>query len=203
MAHPSLFKPFKRKSSNQAYSNLEDDRDLLAIADSEFKTIFGSSPSGFPEIVVSLGTGLSIGQVASPTGLVQRTKTWQSARSSIIGKSKQKKQPSLDQKCEKAWDEYVQLSAKNGASEETKTRLNIDAVDLPAVDDIDRIESLHDMVRTQIRSRDIRQLAARLVARLFYFEKSGEPELAPGNEMFIRGTFPNPPEMVASLNFQL
>ncbi|KAF8847642.1 hypothetical protein BDZ45DRAFT_315849 [Acephala macrosclerotiorum] len=185
MAHPTLFKPFKQtyKTTNQVYSNPERDENPLAIGMSEFKNIWGSSPSATLDTVVSLGTGLGIGITSSPAGLDNRTNSWKTGRS-IIRRSKPKTQARFDKQCERTWNDYVKsLPATSAASH---IRLNIDAIDLPALDDIDKAESLRNMVRTQIKPKEVQMLASVSLAKLFYFEKLGDHEVS-GNELFLRG----------------
>ncbi|CZR51334.1 uncharacterized protein PAC_01209 [Phialocephala subalpina] len=184
MAHTLLFKPFKRtyKATNQVYGSPEQDGNPLATALSEFKNIWGSSSSASLDTVVSLGTGLGIGTTAAHAGLDIRTNFWKTGRS-IIRSSKPRAQARFDQQCERTWNDHVKsLSTSNG----NHVRLNIDAIDLPAFDDIEKADSLRNMVRTQIKSKEIRRLACRLLAKLFYFEKTSEPEVS-SNELFLRG----------------
>lgn len=192
MAHPSMFKPFKRgfKAMNQVYSNPERDGNPLAIAMSEFKNIWGSSPLATLDAVVSLGTGLSIGTIASPAGLDNRTNSWKTGRS-IIRNSKLKTYARFDQQCERTWNDHVKSLP---TSNENHIRLSIDATELPALDEIEKVDSLKDMVRTQINSKEIQKLASRLLAKLFYFEKIGEHETS-GNELFLRGLSLNTPTL--------
>ena len=160
------------------------------IADSEFKTVWGSSPSSFPDIVVSLGTGLSTSQSAVPVDMENPAKSPEATGGSIAGKKKQTLLR-FDQRCEKTWNDYLQLLPISSAPAGNYIRLNTKALELPAVDDINSAESLRNMVRTQVASEEIQMLASRLIAKLFYFEKAGEMEKTSGNDLFLRGLYSN------------
>jgi hypothetical protein len=192
MAHPLLFKPFKHKASKKIYSNQEHGSNVanpIAVASSELKAIWGSSPSALLDIVVSLGSGFSIGQAAVTAGSEKFTISSDTARTFTARKRKRISQ--LDQQCEKAWKNYLQTLPGSSASVDSYIRLNIRAVELPAIDDISSSEDLRNMVQTQIPPKAIRILTSRLIAKLFYFEKIGEMEMMPGNDLFLRGTYLN------------
>ena len=200
MTNPSLFKPFKHKSSNQVYSNQEHDSNPvnpIIIADSEFKTIWGSSPSALLDIVVSLGSGLSIGHSVVPTGSEKHTKFSEATRHFKIGKTKRNFQ--FDQQCEKIWNDYLQTLPSGSTPVDNYIRLNIKATDLPAVDDISSVEDLRNMVRTQVKEETIQVLASRLIAKLFYFERLGEMEMMPGSDSSLRGLYLKCPSVFAAL----
>jgi len=185
-----LFKPFKHKASNQVYGNKEYDANPVMIADSEFKTVWGSSPSSFPDIVVSLGTGLSTSQSAIPADMENPAKSSEATGYSMAGKKRQSLLR-FDQRCEKTWNDYLQSLPISSAPAGSYIRLNTKALELPAVDDINCAESLRNMVRTQVDSEGIQMLASRLIAKLFYFEKTGEMEKTSGNSLFMRGLYSN------------
>lgn len=188
MAHPYLFKPFKHKASKQVYSNQEQVANIACpamIADSEFRTIWGSSPSTLLDIVVSLGSGLGIGKSSVPTGPGKEARFSKTPSNFKVG---QRKTPTeLDQRNQKAWTKYIQTQSSSSATIDNHIRLNIKAVNLPAVDDIDSVEDLRNMVRTQINPQIIRVLTFRLVAKLFYFEESGEMDMTTNSDWVLRG----------------
>jgi hypothetical protein len=186
MAHPFLFKPLKHTTSKQAYSNEERDVNPILVADSEFKTIWGSSQAKFPDFVLSLGTGLSTSQVAGFAGIETPTKPSKAPRFLMIGKNKQNVSPRFDQQCEQTWKEYVHLLGISSATAGKYIRLNIKIFELPAIDDFSSVELLRDMVKTHTDSKEIRKVASRLIAKLFYFETVGEMEKI-GNDFFMRG----------------
>ena len=188
MAHPFLFKPFKHRASNQVYSNQEQDANTacpIMIADSEFGTIWGSSPSTLLDIVVSLGSGLGIGKSAVPTGSGKETRFSKTTWNFRVGQRRNAIE--LDQQSEKAWSNYIRTQPSSSAPLDNHIRLNITAVDLPAVDNIDSVEDLRNMVRTQINPQTIRVLTFRLVAKLFFFEKFGEMDMTPSSDWILRG----------------
>lgn len=187
MARPSLFKPFKQKPPKQSYTSWEQQGNPLKIALSEFENLKSPSTSPILDTVLSLGTGLGIGTPTSPTGLEDRTTSWTITKRSITGKSKQKPYERLDQECERTWNEWYQ-ALPDSIPRDNCTRLNIDAYDLPALDDTEKSEGLRSMVATQIRHKELRVLAHRLIARLFYFEKIGEV-VALDNELSLRGAY--------------
>jgi hypothetical protein len=184
-----LFKPFKHKASNQVYGNKEYDANPIMIADSEFKTVWGSSPSSFPDIVVSLGTGLSTSQSAVPADMENPAKSSEAAGDSRAGKKKHTPLR-FDQWCEKTWNDYLQFLPISSAPAGNYIRLNTKVLELPAVDDINSAEFLQNMVRARVDSEGIQMLASRLIAKLFYFETAGEIEKTSGNDL-LRGLYSN------------
>lgn len=132
------------------------------IADSEFKAVWGSSPSSFPDIVVSLGTGLSTSQSAVPADMENPAKSSEATAHWMAGKKKQTLLR-FDQRCEKTWNDYLQFLPISSAPAGNYIRLNTRALELPAVDDINSAESLRNMVRTQVDPEEIRMLASRLI----------------------------------------
>jgi hypothetical protein len=190
MAHPFLFKPFKHRASNQVYSNQEQDDNTtcpVMIADSEFGTIWGSSPSTVLDIIVSLGSGLGIGKPAVSTGSGKETRFSKTTWNFKVGQRRNTTE--LDQQNEKAWRNYIRAQPSSFTPLDKHIRLNITAVDLPAVDDIDSVEDLRNMVRTQVNPQTIRVLTSRLVAKLFYFERFGEMEMTPSSDWILRGLY--------------
>lgn len=188
MTHPLLFKPFKHGALNQVYSNQEQDASIacpITIADSEFRTIWGSSPSKLLDIVVSLGSGLGIGKSAVPTGSGKEKRFSKTTWNFKVGQRRNATE--LDQQSERAWSNYIQTQSSSSTPLDNHIRLNITAVDLPAVDDIDSVEDLRNMVRTQIHPQTIRVLTCRLVAKLFYFERFGEMEMTPSSHWILQG----------------
>jgi hypothetical protein len=158
------------------------------VADSEFRTIWGSSPSTLLDIVVSLGSGLGIGKSAIPT--VSGKEAGVSKTTWNFKTGQRRNTAKLDQQNEKAWSKYMGAQPNSSAPLDNHIRLNITAVDLPAVDDIDSVEDLRNMVRTQVNSQTIRVLTSRMVAKLFYFERFGEMEMAPSSGWILRGLYP-------------
>ena len=192
MAQPFLFKPFKHKSSNQVYSNLVHGANLanpIEIAAFELKAIWGSSPAAIVDIVVSLGSGVSIGQPSVPAGLEKGTRSEDSTRNFMTKKRRKKGQ--YDQQCEETWNDYLRTLPSNSTPANSYIRLNIRAVELPAIDDISSAEDLRNMVQTQVTAEAIRILTSRLIAKLFYFEKLGEMELTTGSDLLLRGMYLN------------
>jgi hypothetical protein len=183
MARPSLFKPFKQTPSKQFYSS-EQQNNPLKTAVFEFENL--KSASTTLDTIVSLGTGLGIGTLASPAASDNRTISWTAAKRSVMGKAKQRPYERFDQECERTWNEWVESLPKS-TPKDNYIRLNIDAYDLAALDDMEKAEGLRSMVGTQIRQKEFRVLACRLLARLLYFEKIGEV-VALDNELFLRGT---------------
>lgn len=185
MARPSLFKPFKQSPSNQFYTS-EQQNNPLKTAVSDFENLKSSSTSLNLDTIVSLGTGLGIGTPASPAASETRTQSWTAAKRSVTGKGKQRPYERFDQECERTWNEWIQ-ALPGSTPKDNYTRLNIDAYDLAALDDMEKAEGLRSMVGTQIRQKKFRVLASRLLARLLYFEKISEV-VALDNELFLRGT---------------
>ncbi|KAE9366741.1 FabD/lysophospholipase-like protein [Stipitochalara longipes BDJ] len=188
MAQPFLFKPFKHKSSNQVYSDRAYGANLanpIEIAAFELKAIWGSSPTTIVDIVVSLGSGFSLNQPGVPTSSEKGTRFEDSAGN--FATNKRQKRGLFDQQCENTWKDYLRALPSSSAPTDSYIRLNIKAVELPAIDDISSADDLRNMVQTQINAETIRILTSRLIAKLFYFEKLVEMEMTSGGDLFLRG----------------
>jgi hypothetical protein len=186
MAHPFLFKPLKHAAFKQAYSNDERDVNPIMIANSEFQNIWGSSRAKYPDFVLSIGTGLSTSQSASLVGMETPIKPSKTTKFAMLGRNKRNVSPRFDQQCEQMWKNYLQSLGISSATAGKYIRLNIKAFELPAIDDFSSVELLRDMVKTQTDLTEIRKVASRLIAKLFYFETVGEMEKI-GNDFFLRG----------------
>jgi hypothetical protein len=176
----------KHAAFKQAYSNDERDVNPIMIANSEFQTIWGSSRAKYPDFVLSIGTGLSTSQSASFVGMETPVKPSKPTKLSMLGRNKRNVSPRFDQQCEQMWKDYLQSLGISSATAGKYIRLNIKAFELPAIDDFSSVELLRDMVKTQTDLTEIRKVASRLIAKLFYFETVGEMEKI-GNDFFLRG----------------
>ena len=184
-ATTQLFKPFHHEPSKQFFAN-DPLSGTITVAALEWRAIWHDLGQDYPDILLSVGTGYSR-TLRSPTIKEQRKSA------SWIGKIAPGKlglkspNEALLVDRQSAWDAYnTQLPDSTLGR---FIRLNPEfGEDLPAVDDVGGMKSLQRMVREHTGiSAEIRRLAPRLVASLFYFELS-EPILeAPGGSFVAKG----------------
>jgi hypothetical protein len=167
MAIPKLFKPFHHEPSKQVYfDGAPSHHNPILIAHSEYKiawTGYGFAPD-CPDIVVSIGTGLET----------------ESGRNSQDADR-------ISTDCDNAWDDYLNLLPISDPGSRF-VRLNpAFSVVLPAPDDIGRMMSLQNLVRSCIDGDQIKRLAAQLFATLFYFESSDTILETSDNQFLVQG----------------
>jgi hypothetical protein len=189
MANQLFFKPFKHKGSHEVYT-YEDVNiaNPIMIADTEYKAIWRSSPSKYPDLLLSLGTGLATEGASQLTDDPNRVKSIKPGKSSSSrGKTEQIVTYSVEERCEKNWEEYLN-SLPMDAPADNFNRLTVKIPEpLPAFDDIESIDSFQNMARKYINLGEIRRIAARIFATFFYFEKSGVIEERSNKELFLKG----------------
>lgn len=142
----------------------------VAIADKESRLIWGSTLSSHPDIVLSLGTGFNSQQAERPPKRPSNRRGITRNILFLCRIASDHIQSALD--CEKAWHEYVGRLPDDFTSSRF-VRYNIDMINnLPALDDVDRLEALQQFTRSKLveDADHIRKLAMQLIATSFYFE---------------------------------
>lgn len=171
MAIPKIFKPFYHEPSKQVYFDVASSHyNPILIAHKEYEifwTGYGFAPK-YPDIVVSIGTGLE-------TKLRQNSQG--TDRKSIMFRrkghaSKKTQQTASPTDGHYFWDEYLNLLP---ISTPESRFVRIDPVffdNLPAPDDIGGMRPLQSLVQKYINEDQVKRIATQLFATLFYFESS-------------------------------
>jgi hypothetical protein len=181
MANPSLFKPFKHGGSRQLYSNNQSGHwhsiSPLAVAQCESKALWNNSPCNFPDVLVSIGSGIA--DWKSPKSIDSETPkfSWKKLSGNIGLLGESVSAPPLDELCRRDWNEFLG-NLPIEAPTNNYVRLNLRILHtLPAVDDLDSMEELGMIVKTSIDRDEIRGLATRLIATFFYFEQDNNEDV--------------------------
>jgi hypothetical protein len=193
MAIPKLLKHFHRGPSKQGYlDGSRSHHNPILIANTEYQIISAGDglPIDYPDIVVSLGTGLETNSVqnskrSDKTSIVSRLRGYVSAQTQ---QGDTKSQTASSSEGHNAWDDYLNLLPISAPASRF-VRLNPKLKEgLPATDDIGGIKSLQTLVKTHYAHGDkIKRLAAQLFATLFYFECLDTiPEIA-NKQLIVQG----------------
>lgn len=177
MATPRLFKPFFHEETKQIYSSAKP-RHLnpIHLADSERRILKQDldCPDA-PDLIVSLGTAVE-------EDLIEHTCVSHSVSSSNVSeistvcncakrKSRSHKRNSSSVRCQTTSDDFIRDFPTSATSHLRFVRFNPPAAEkLPQGDDIKSLESLRKTVHDQIDKSEVKALAAKLLATLFYFE---------------------------------
>jgi hypothetical protein len=192
MAIPKLFKPFHHEPSKQVYfDGAPFQHNPILIAHNEYKitwTGYGFAPD-YPDIVVSIGTGLET-ESSRNSQDTDRISTMSRVKGHASRKTQQwasRNQIAFSAHCDNAWDDYLNLLPISDLGSRF-VRLNPAFSDvLPAPDDIGRMMSLQNLVRSCIDGDQIKRLAAQLFATLFYFESSDTILETSDNQFLVQG----------------
>lgn len=174
MATPKLFKPFRHHLSKQIYTAADISyRNPIAIADRERKLLSNQQdPSDLPDLVLSLGTGMQAQPRLTSSGASVRTAT-----PSVVGSLRSLgnardplRRASSPARCQMASDDFA-----NGLSTSQRSssfiRFNpVSMMSMPSADDLPKMKHLQSLVRSHIDAEQIKNMAARLLATVFYFE---------------------------------
>ena len=96
---------------------------------------------------------------------------------------------------EKTWRSYMNVLHPPPNQKARYVRINPQLKENPSgLDEVDRLPYIQELVR-EMSSSDvsIQNVALRLIASSFYFEKSHAVELAPDDSVHIKGLFPKGP----------
>jgi hypothetical protein len=166
LAVPRIFESFTNYKTHRTYQGASVDYiNQVLIADRERKVIWPDVCDSAPDVMISIGTGLSHDNEIQPSALHR----W-------LGGTKQRSRSALDpnyctQFAEKLWNEYHDSAVRNPLDEEKYIRLNgnLDGR-LLDFDSADRMNSQRDYIKAIKKSTDLKKLSQRLIASCFYFE---------------------------------
>ena len=160
----------------------------IELAEKERKILWPSAQVDNPDILVSIGTAYGPAQshieMSSPPpqpGVSFHTKSLLKTPIDHITSA-------LDS--EKAWNDYISTLQAPPEGLARFVRLNPQLEeDPPSFDDVECVQKLKHLVRKQMKNdQRIQQLALKLVASCFYFEKSAASEMQPDESYECRGT---------------
>jgi hypothetical protein len=175
MSNPSYFKPYRRPNSQQIFYETDvHQQSLFLIAGGEHKRIFPNQPSAYPDILLSLGSGSEPESRDSASQMSSSTK-------------RNKKRSRGDDGSREAWYDFL-FSLPTDAPIDKFVRLDSLVVSLPERDDLDSIEALQGLFKSVVDMDEIRKLALRLFANLFYFEPA-EHKDETSDEGYVQGIF--------------
>jgi hypothetical protein len=159
----------------------------VAIADKECKAIWPDLCDSAPDVIISIGTGMS-----------KRNKVEPATLSRWFSQTRHNDRPALDpercaQYAEKAWNDYRDSAVHNWLDGLRYVRLNID-LDEPLLDfdGVTRMRSLQDHVKAQNKNIDYESLSQQLIASCFYFEvteQTDQPSVLPNATFKFSGLF--------------
>ncbi|KIW04786.1 uncharacterized protein PV09_03974 [Verruconis gallopava] len=208
---PKLFKPFLHEATKHIYCAAGPPHlNPIYIADSE-RRIFKQelrNPDA-PDLIISLGAGVE-------EELVDHSKynSWNSSETppNCSCDSAERKTPSRTLtkrrtsflKCQSTSDDFIHDFPSSAKSHLRFVRFNPRVSEkLPSSDDLGSLEELRDKIRSQIDKNEIKALAAKLLAALFYYETIGDlAQQADGTWMstgMIRCRIPNDTVEMSSL----
>ena len=173
MAAPKLFRAFQHAPSKQIYVAAElSMRNPITIADKERKILSSLSESeGCPDLLLSLGTGMDGEQLQSSAASIR------SAAPSFIGsiasfgsRGDPVKRASSPTRCQMTSDDFIN-SLPSSAKPSRFIRYNpITTLGLPAADDLSKMKQIQSLAKAHIDLAQIKKIADKLLATLFYFE---------------------------------
>jgi hypothetical protein len=173
MATPGLFKSYRHDPSKRMYTAATPRlSNPIAVADKERTILWSEGQSAFcTDLIISIGSGLEAEPKSYPGGSTK------SGTTSIVGSLRKigfqresAKNMSTARSSQAASDEFAS-SLPASPNPPIYIRVNpISMIGLPAVDDIDKIHTLRHMTRAHIDKYEVKTLASKLLAALFYFE---------------------------------
>lgn len=194
------FKSYVKAETSTAYADGAMHHNCpVRIADHERKLLWEDVSEWPADMFLSLGTGLSRSEADFSTGQhsskPQRPMSRKVARHrSVAGISYLWRTASniIDDQlnCEKIWDDYYVVSTPPGklnCAEDRRRNMRLNMMfpeDRPSLDDVASLETIEHVAKEQLPlDSDIIEVAHRLVASCFYFEKF-ECRSPKGNERY-------------------
>ena len=185
MSKQPYFEPFRHAVSNQTFSGSEsNEENPIFIADSEFRNTY-SDLLKFPDVLVSIGTGLPRKVSSHHTEASRSTKTF--AKIKLEGNSKKFSSPNEIPMTEAVCNDYLSSLRGSQTPPGRFIRLNSTLDQLPEYDDLASLKRLQSLVSERIDSEDVRKLASQLFATLFYFEKLDVVDEASSDNIVVIG----------------
>ena len=174
-AAPPYFRPFHSQRSGKEYvDGAVYHNNPVKVAEGERKALWPGIDYLDPDLLLSIGSGKCPIQLAKATGKYENQedrRMWSSLVPKLLKVLFARMNDDLDS--EAAWSRFM-YSLARGSDTQRYVRLNPELSDLPALDDKKKLPSLEIDVRTSLLSMDtqIRDVADRLLASCFYFEKA-------------------------------
>jgi hypothetical protein len=178
MSTPKLFKPFLHEATKNFYSSATQHMNPIYIADSE-RRIFKKElqyPEA-PDLILSLGASVEedlLDHSSCASSMVSETAP--SCSCETVGRKGSKKHPRRNAspvRCQATSDNFVHDFPSSATSHLRFIRFNPPASHkLPQSDNLSSIEELKSTI--QIDRNEVKSLAAKLLATLFYYETVGD-----------------------------
>ena len=176
MATPKLFKPYRHAPSKQMYTAAEQlHQNPIVFADKERQLLYPTNEQcERPDLILSLGTGLEATEPILSDRSSIRSVAPSVVESILTLSSRSRNDPmkraASPTRCQMISDDFS-ASLPESASQPRLVRFNpISMVSLPAADDLSRMKRLQTLARAHIDAQEIKKIAAKLMATLFYFE---------------------------------
>ena len=195
-----MFKPYGHGPSKQIYTDgAIYHNNPIQIADKERKLIWPELENDSPDIIVSVGTSYNPAARPSSDKALSPLST-RSPRLGVFSHGKSLMKIAIDHiasslDSEKAWRSYMDVLHPPPNQKAKYIRINPQLNENPpGLDEVDRLPYIQEIVR-QMSSLDvnIQNVALRLIASSFYFEKSQPVELAPDGSIHVKGLSPKWP----------
>ena len=183
MSNSSYFKPFKHPTSEQTfYGSSSNRQSLFVISGGEQKRTFPVQPTAYPDILLSLGSGceherLDFTGQASHTGSRRRTS----------GTKRAGNPRGSDEGPQKSWHEFLSCLPVDAPLEKF-VRIDPIMAKVPELCDLDSMNEFQSAINSYIDLEEVRKLALRLFACLFYYEPSEHTGTSLANDSCIQGT---------------
>lgn len=167
----------------------------IQIADKERKLIWPELENDYPDIIVSVGT--SWNPAARSSSSAEKALSPLSPRLGVFSHGKSLIKIAIDHiasalDSEKAWHSYMTVLHPPSNQRGRFVRINPQLKENPpGLDEVERLPYIQEVVR-EMSSTDvsIQNVALRLIASSFYFEKSHAVELGSDGSVRIKGLFP-------------
>lgn len=162
----------------------------IQIADKERKLIWPKLENESPDIIVSLGTSYNPA-ARSPA---EKSMSPLSPRLGMSSHGKSLMKVSIDHvpsllESEKTWSAYIDVLNPPPNQKDRYVRINPQLrQNPPRLDEVDRLHHIQEAVREVLSTNvTIQNVALRLIASSFYFEKSHAMDLASESPIHIKG----------------
>lgn len=173
MANTAFFKSYTDPTTNSTFLlHGSHHPSLFDVAISEQKRTFSSRVLAHPDILLSLGSGHE----------PERHDTSQSSPT----KHKQKNSGNAKTTPHKSWQNILDSSALDTPLDRF-VRIDPAITHLPESDDLHNLEFLQSMTKSYFNMEEIRKIALRLFAKLFYFEEIERSDDILDDEFVLQG----------------
>jgi hypothetical protein len=174
MTKDEYFAPFRHDGTNWTFSERDaNGENPIFIADGEFRKTYSGIPVQSPDVLVSIGTGLSKNTSRTRRDSKFSTKAFlRSHLGSNTGRPLDSGGILTSTGPEAMWDSYLSSLHDAHIPLGRFIRLTPTLDQLPEYDDLSSLKGLRGLVRSRIDSAAIGKLASHLFATLFYYEKS-------------------------------